>query len=94
MSVLGISLKESKEEQELYRLICDNQTPIIIGIGDAGTGKTMCSVATALQLVLDKKYNQIIYTRNPVEVGKSLGFLKGGLESKFGPYTAPLYDTL
>lgn len=111
MAIFGISLKNNKEQQELARLIMENDKPIIIGLGMAGTGKTFVSVATALHLLnegYDSKngskrscnnkgsgnYHKIIYTRNPVEVGKSIGFLKGGMDDKFGPYTAPLMDTL
>ena len=111
LSVFGISLKDNKEQQELARLIMENDKPIVIGLGMAGTGKTFVSIATALHLLnanYDSKngnkragnnrnsgnYHKIVYTRNPVEVGKSIGFLKGGMDEKFGPYTAPLLDTL
>lgn len=93
MSVLGISLKGNDEQQEASRLIMTNDIPVIIITGAAGTGKDFVTMATALDLLDQKKYRKIIYTRNPVEVGKSLGFLKGSLEDKFEPYMSPLYDT-
>lgn len=94
MSVLGISTKGNEEQAELLRLILDKSKPIVICNGKAGTGKNFVSIAAAIQLKLDKKYNRIIYSRNAVEVGKSLGYLKGDLEEKFGPYTLPLSDTI
>jgi len=75
-------------------LIFENNKPIIFGTGNAGTGKTFITVAAALQLVLDKKYTKIIYTREPEEVGKSLGFLPGDVDDKFGVYMRGLYDNL
>lgn len=93
MSVLGISLKGNEEQQEASRLIMTNDIPVVIITGAAGTGKDFVTMATSLELLNQKKYRKIIYTRNPVEVGKSLGFLKGSLEDKFEPYMCPLYDT-
>lgn len=93
MSVLGISLKGNEEQQEAARLIMTNDIPVVIITGAAGTGKDFVTMATSLELLGQKKYSKIIYTRNPVEVGKSLGFLKGSLEDKFEPYMSPLYDT-
>ena len=48
MSVCGISFKGNPEQQELVRLIMDNQHPIIMVTGDAGTGKGFASIAAAL----------------------------------------------
>ncbi len=93
LSVLGISLKGNEEQQEASRLIMTNDIPVVIITGAAGTGKDFVTMATSLELLNQKKYRKIIYTRNPVEVGKSLGFLKGSLEDKFEPYMCPLYDT-
>lgn len=93
MSVLGIALKNNEEQQEASRLIMANDIPVVIITGAAGTGKDFITMATSIDLLEQKKYHKIIYTRNPVEVGKSLGFLKGSLEDKFEPYMSPLYDT-
>ena len=72
MSIYGVSLKDNKEQQELARLIEENNKAIILCTGDAGTGKTMISIATALELQKSKKFKNIIYTRNPIEVGQSI----------------------
>ena len=70
--IYGISLRDNKEQQELARLIQQNDKAIILCTGDAGTGKTMISVATALELQRNKKFKNIVYTRNPIEVGQSI----------------------
>lgn len=76
MAYFGISLKNNEEQQEFARLICTTDKQIIFCTGKAGTGKTFCALATALQLkVLDKRYDHIVYSRNPVQLGESMGFL-------------------
>lgn len=94
ISVLGISTQGNKEQAELIRLIYENNRPVIFCTGNAGTGKTFITLAASLQLVMDKKYSKIIYTREPEEVGKSLGFLPGDIDEKFNVYMRGLYDNL
>jgi len=94
ISVVGISTKGNKEQAELIRLIFEKNRPVVFGTGNAGTGKTFIALASALQLVRDRRYGKIIYTREPEEVGKSLGFLPGDLEDKFNVYMRGLYDNL
>ena len=72
----------------------DNQHPIIMVTGDAGTGKGFASIAAALQLRLDKRYGKVMYARNPVQAGQEIGFLAGGLNDKIDPFMMPLYDNL
>lgn len=98
MSLMGISTKNNPEQTELARLIMDREHPIVICNGKAGTGKNFISLATVLEIKKNKSGTlgnaRIYYTRAPVEVGKSLGYLKGDLEKKFAPYTAPISDTI
>ena len=39
-----------------------------------------------------KKYKNVYYVREPVEIGHRLGYLKGTEEDKYGPYLGPLLD--
>lgn len=94
MSYYGVSLKNNEEQQELARLICDNHTEIIICLGNAGTGKTFTSLAASLQMRFEKKYDNIIYTRTPRQLGDSMGFLPGDTNEKFGPFMGGLYDNI
>ena len=94
MAVLGISLKNNKEQQELVRLINENYKPIVLCVGNAGTGKTFASLAAAIDLKQAKKYKYVVYGRNPVPLGYDMGALPGGLDEKYGPYMGPLYDNL
>lgn len=94
MSIYGISFKNNKEQLELIRLIMENQKQIIFCTGNAGTGKTFASIAAALHLQENKKFRKILYARNPVQVGNDMGFLPGGIDEKYSPFMAPLYDNL
>lgn len=65
---------------------------LVFGVGVAGTGKSLCAVAMALQYLADKKVDRIIMVRPAVEAGERLGFLPGTLKDKIDPYLRPLYD--
>lgn len=94
MSIYGINLGKNKEQIELARLIQENNKHIIFCEGCAGTGKTFVSIACALQMVQDKKYKHIYYTRSVIPVGKDIGFLPGDADDKIKPYMQPLLDAL
>ena len=93
-TIMGISFGNNPEQQELIRLIRERDKHIIFCEGAAGTGKNFASIATALELINQHEYKHIIYTRNPVQLGESIGFLKGDADDKNEPYMGPLYDTI
>jgi len=101
ISVCGLTTKNNKEQEELVRLIMDNSKQIIYCTGAAGTGKTIVSVATALQMIRDGKYGgkcgkkgKIFYIREPIETGRSLGYLPGEVDEKYSVYLDGLRDNL
>ncbi len=52
--------------------------------GQAGTGKTLLTLAAGLAQVLDsRRYSEIIMTRATVSVGEDIGFLPGTEEEKW-----------
>jgi PhoH-like ATPase len=64
-------------------------------LGQAGTGKTLLTLAAALQQTLDQKvYSEIIMTRVTVSVGEDIGFLPGTEEEKMNPWMGALEDNL
>ena len=64
-------------------------------LGQAGTGKTLLTLAAALQQTLDSKiYSEIIMTRVTVSVGEDIGFLPGTEEEKMNPWMGALEDNL
>jgi len=61
--------------------------------GRAGTGKTLCALAAAIEC--RRNFRQIYVSRPIVALSdKSLGFLPGTAEEKIEPYMQPIYDNL
>jgi PhoH-like ATPase len=61
--------------------------------GNAGTGKTLLALASALEQ--RKNYRQIFVTRPIIPLSnKDIGFLPGDIKSKIDPYMAPIWDNL
>lgn len=77
------------------RLLIDalyDESPLTVVKGNAGTGKTLCSLAVALDELQKKKYDRILVTRKP-DFSK-IGFLPGEIENKMSPYLAGIKDNL
>lgn len=89
-----ITTKGNPEQTELARLIRDNDTAVIFGTGNAGTGKTFITIYTAFDLIRQRKYDKILYSRDAVQLGAELGFLPGDVGDKFDPFMACLFDNL
>ncbi|QXV64644.1 PhoH family protein [Mucilaginibacter achroorhodeus] len=61
--------------------------------GNAGTGKTLLALASALEQ--RKNYRQIFVTRPTIPLSnRDIGFLPGDVSSKIDPYMAPIWDNL
>lgn len=81
--------------QSRYKLLLENpNVPVVIGIGPAGTGKTLFACQTAATRLKEKKVERIIMTRPAVSVDESHGFLPGSLENKMDPWVRPMFDVL
>lgn len=89
-----ISTKDNPEQTELIRLIKENKKSIVFCTGAAGCGKTFISIYAALELLRQKKYEKILYSRDAVQLGAELGFLPGDVGDKFDPFMACLFDNL
>lgn len=86
------NIQLNEEQKEAKKMIMENQISIITGV--AGTGKSLVGAITALDYLNKKECDKILVTRATIEVGKSLGFLPGELDSKFNPYIEALIDNL
>ena len=93
-SVWGITAR-NREQNFALNLLMDPEVDFVSLLGQAGTGKTLLTLAAALTQVLDKKlYSEIIMTRVTVPVGEDIGFLPGTEEEKMGPWMGALEDNL
>jgi phosphate starvation-inducible PhoH-like protein len=80
------------KQLKFQSLIQNNNLPIVIASGPAGTGKTMIACNEAIRLLKESKINKIIITRPAINVEENIGFLPGTLEKKMMPYMLPIYD--
>lgn len=67
---------------------------IVVITGFAGSGKSLVTAQTVLDLIFKKEASKVFVTRAAVEVGKSLGFLPGLLSHKFDPFIEAFKDNL
>ena len=93
-NVWGITAR-NREQNFALNLLMDPEVDFVSLLGQAGTGKTLLTLASALTQVLDKKiYSEIIMTRVTVPVGEDIGFLPGTEEEKMAPWMGALEDNL
>ena len=82
------------KQKEYKRNMDDSNIPLVLGVGPAGTGKTMFACKVAMEHLLEKRVQKIIITRPVVPLGNELGFLPGTLEEKMDPWLVPIYDSM
>jgi PhoH-like ATPase len=79
----------NKEQAMLLSQLNDTRINLNIVTGIAGSGKTICTMATALHhLMEEKSYKKLVLTKPMDIVGKiGLGAVPGTIKEKFDPYT-------
>lgn len=93
-SVWGITAR-NREQNFALNVLMNPEIDFVTLLGQAGTGKTLLTLAAALAQTLEKKlYSEIIVTRVTVPVGEDIGFLPGTEEEKMTPWMGALEDNL
>jgi PhoH-like ATPase len=93
-SVWGI-VARNREQNFALNLLMNPDVDFVTLLGQAGTGKTLLTLAAGLMQTLeDKLYSEIIMTRVTVPVGEDIGFLPGTEEEKMTPWMGALEDNL
>ena len=93
-NIWGITARNSEQNIALNYLM-DPDIDFVTLLGVAGTGKTLLTLAAALEQTLDQNlYNEIIMTRATIPVGEDIGFLPGTEEEKMTPWMGALMDNL
>jgi PhoH-like ATPase len=93
-SIWGIHARNAEQNIALNFLM-DPDIDFVSLLGVAGTGKTLITLAAALEQTLDQNiYNEIIMTRATIPVGEDIGFLPGTEEEKMTPWMGALMDNL
>ena len=92
--VWGI-LARNREQNFALNLLMNPDVDFVTLLGQAGTGKTLLTLAAGLMQTLEAKtYSEIIMTRVTVPVGEDIGFLPGTEEEKMTPWMGALDDNL
>ncbi len=90
----GITAR-NREQNFALNLLMDPEIDFVTLLGQAGTGKTLLTLAAGLMQTLEfKVYTEIIMTRVTVPVGEDIGFLPGTEEEKMTPWMGALEDNL
>ncbi|MFT0534126.1 PhoH family protein [Castellaniella hirudinis] len=93
-SVWGITAR-NREQNFALNLLMDPDVDFVSLLGQAGTGKTLLTLASGLAQTFEtKRYTEIIITRATVPVGDDIGFLPGTEEEKMLPWMGALEDNL
>jgi PhoH-like ATPase len=93
-SVWGI-VARNREQNFALNLLMNPDVDFVTLLGQAGTGKTLLTLAAGLMQTLESKtYSEIIMTRVTVPVGEDIGFLPGTEEEKMTPWMGALEDNL
>ncbi|UTS53798.1 PhoH-like protein [Escherichia phage UE-S1] len=75
--------------------ILDPDVHLTVLLGSAGTGKTLVTIATALELVLEKrKYDRVVFSKPQDSQWAEIGFLPGSEMEKMLPHCGPALDAL
>ncbi len=91
-SCFGITPKNAEQYFALNALM-DDSVRLVTLAGRAGSGKTLLSLAAALQQ--RENYRQVLLARPVIPLSnRDLGFLPGDVKAKIDPYMQPLYDNL
>ena len=93
-AVWGVTAR-NREQNFALNLLMNPDIDFVTLLGQAGTGKTLLTLAASLTQVLEsKRYSEIIITRVTVPVGEDTGFLPGTEEEKMTPWMGALDDNL
>ena len=90
-SVQGI-MPRSKEQRFACELLLNPSIHMVTLTGKAGSGKTLLSIACAVHLLADKKFDKIIISRPIQSMSKDIGYLPGTKEEKMEPWIQPIFD--
>ncbi|MBX6394010.1 MAG: PhoH family protein, partial [Burkholderiales bacterium] len=93
-AVWGITAR-NREQNFALNALMNPDIDFVTLLGQAGTGKTLLTLAAGLaQTLEEKRYSEIIMTRVTVPVGEDIGFLPGTEEEKMTPWMGALEDNL
>lgn len=89
---------KSKEQHFALDMLLDDETKIVAISGPAGTGKTILTLAAALEQTFEnrnRRFDRVMVIRPVIAIGKQdIGFLPGTKEEKLGNWFEAVVDTM
>ncbi|EPP35083.1 AAA domain protein [Chlamydia ibidis] len=83
------------EQKCALDLLLRDDVKLVSLMGQAGSGKTILALASAMYQVFDRgDYNKLLVSRPIVPMGKDIGFLPGVKEEKLLHWMQPIHDNL
>ncbi len=83
------------EQKCAFDLLLRDDIKLVTLVGQAGTGKTLMAIASALYKVFNEDvYSRILVSRPIVPLGNDIGYLPGTKEEKLAHWMQPIYDNL
>lgn len=83
------------EQRMAIEVLMDEDVTCVVLLGVAGCGKTLLSLATALQKLEESEVERIVAIKPIVPVnGRDIGYLKGDKEEKLSNWHKPFADNL
>jgi PhoH-like ATPase len=93
-AVWGVTAR-NREQNFALNLLMNPEIDFVSLLGQAGTGKTLLTLAAGLSQTIEaKRFSEIIVTRATVPVGEDIGYLPGTEEEKMQPWMGALEDNL
>jgi len=94
--IIKENFKYTDRQKEILSQGENKETRCLMIDGLWGTSKSYIATLISLKLLSNKKVDQIIFIRNPVESSSfgKLGYIKGGIEEKMAPYNEVFYNKL
>ena len=91
--IFGIRPRNHKQRFLMDAILTSN-TDLVFAMGIAGSGKTLVSLACALDMVLEERFKRLIIARPIIPMGPDPGALPGTEFEKVRPWLQPIYDNL
>lgn len=90
----GITPKDTQQALAMNALL-DPEIDLTVLLGPAGTGKTLITMATALEQAVERgNYSKIIFSRSLQSQFEDIGFLPGNEHEKVSPWAGGAFDAL
>jgi phosphate starvation-inducible PhoH-like protein len=95
LAITPVYKPRTANQKTYVKYLGEPDTKIVLGVGAAGSGKTLFACYTAIQELRRGAVSKIIMTRPVVPVEEEeIGFLPGSLINKMDPWTRPIFDIL